>query len=585
MVYKCRMCGGDIIPNEDRATATCPFCGTLQTIPRIDNERRERLYSQANLYLRQAEYDRAARTFEKILEEDNNDPEAHWSLALCRYGVVYVEDPATHEWIPTCNRTYITSILADENYLKAMELGSDSARALYREQAERINEIQKRIRTVAAEERPYDVFICYKEKDAQGDRTRDSVLAQDLYDQLTSKGLRVFFARITLEQKIGKEYEPYIYAALISAKVMVVVGTKAEYFNAPWVRNEWSRYLTMMQENTDKHIIPAYCDMDAYDIPREMQNIQAVDLGKIGATQDLVRGIKNLASSGDAASNGEPAAGRFLRLGLNYLESEDFMNAAGYFDRHLENYPNDYEGWWGKVRTQTDDLKNIKYNKLNDRDLIVAYSNALRYAPEDKKEEMRKQIRVLTSCDLLNAENTYQSCNEKYTSLTQEKSQLDESSSATARILEMKKEQLSSYEKAFEKKQVESDKMKVPEVPVFLLVIGIFSLVMFLVLFKDFRYDPGFFVLVPMMLIANISSIILLISRRKESGKKKKCAVEIAKIQEITNNVKKEIIEDNGVLQKQLKRIKDIEQYIPEIKMDIDVAEKRVNWFKRIQAM
>ena len=414
MVYKCRMCGGDIIPNEDRATATCPFCGTLQTIPRIDNERRERLYSQANLYLRQAEYDRAARTFEKILEEDNNDPEAHWSLALCRYGVVYVEDPATHEWIPTCNRTYITSILADENYLKAMELGSDSARALYREQAERINEIQKRIRTVAAEERPYDVFICYKEKDAQGDRTRDSVLAQDLYDQLTSKGLRVFFARITLEQKIGKEYEPYIYAALISAKVMVVVGTKAEYFNAPWVRNEWSRYLTMMQENPDKHIIPAYCDMDAYDIPREMQNIQAVDLGKIGATQDLVRAIKNLVSSGDAASNGEPAAGRFLRLGLNYLESEDFMNAAGYFDRHLENYPNDYEGWWGKVRTQTDDLKNIKYNKLNDRDLIVAYSNALRYAPEDKKGEMRKQIRVLTSCDLLNAENTYQSCNEKY---------------------------------------------------------------------------------------------------------------------------------------------------------------------------
>lgn len=414
MVYKCRMCGGDIIPNEDRATATCPFCGTLQTIPRIDNERRERLYSQANLYLRQAEYDRAARTFEKILEEDNNDPEAHWSLALCRYGVVYVEDPATHEWIPTCNRTYITSILADENYLKAMELGSDSARALYREQAERINEIQKRIRTVAAEERPYDVFICYKEKDAQGDRTRDSVLAQDLYDQLTSKGLRVFFARITLEQKIGKEYEPYIYAALISAKVMVVVGTKAEYFNAPWVRNEWSRYLTMMQENTDKHIIPAYCDMDAYDIPREMQNIQAVDLGKIGATQDLVRAIKNLASSGDAAPNGEPAAGRFLRLGLNYLESEDFMNAAGYFDRHLENYPNDYEGWWGKVRTQTDDLKNIKYNKLNDRDLIVAYSNALRYAPEDKKGEMRKQIRVLTSCDLLNAENTYQICNEKY---------------------------------------------------------------------------------------------------------------------------------------------------------------------------
>ena len=75
------------------------------------------------------------------------------------------------------------------------------------------------------------------------------------------------------------------------------------------------------------------------------------------------------------------------------------------------NLKNNEPVQWGKVRTQTDDLKNVKYN---DRDLIVAYSNALRYAPEDKKEEMRKQIRVLTSCDLLNAENTYQSCNEKY---------------------------------------------------------------------------------------------------------------------------------------------------------------------------
>ena len=36
------------------------------------------------------------------------------------------------------------------------------------------------------------------------------------------------------------------------------------------------------------------------------------------------------------------------------------------------------------MRTQTDDLKNVKYN---DRDLIVAYSNALRYAPEEIKKK------------------------------------------------------------------------------------------------------------------------------------------------------------------------------------------------------
>lgn len=55
------------------------------------------------------------------------------------------------------------------------------------------------------------MFICYKETDASGRRTPDSVLANDLYHQLTQEGFKVFFARITLEDKLGTAYEPYIF--------------------------------------------------------------------------------------------------------------------------------------------------------------------------------------------------------------------------------------------------------------------------------------------------------------------------------------------------------------------------------------
>ncbi len=82
------------------------------------------------------------------------------------------------------------------------------------------------------------MFICYKESDANGRRTPDSVLANDLYHQLTQEGFKVFFARITLEDKHGSAYEPYIFAALNSAKVMVVLGTRPEYLTAVWVKNE-----------------------------------------------------------------------------------------------------------------------------------------------------------------------------------------------------------------------------------------------------------------------------------------------------------------------------------------------------------
>ena len=55
-------------------------------------------------------------------------------------------------------------------------------------------------------------------------------------------------ARKTLERALGSEYEPIIYAALQSARAMVVLGTKAEHFNAVWVRNEWSRYRELIKK-------------------------------------------------------------------------------------------------------------------------------------------------------------------------------------------------------------------------------------------------------------------------------------------------------------------------------------------------
>ena len=55
-------------------------------------------------------------------------------------------------------------------------------------------------------------------------------MAVDLYNSLTNEGLKVFCSRITLEDKIGQKYEPYIFAALNSAPVMIALGTRPEYF-------------------------------------------------------------------------------------------------------------------------------------------------------------------------------------------------------------------------------------------------------------------------------------------------------------------------------------------------------------------
>ena len=149
---------------------------------------------------------------------------------------------------------------------------------------------------ISQKEEPFDVFICYKESEPDGSRTKDSVLAQDIYYQLTDQGYRVFFSRITLEEKVGEQYEPIIFAALNSAKVMVVVGTSKEHLEAVWVKNEWSRFLSIMKRDRGRVILPCYRDMSPYDMPDALSVLQSYDMSRIGFLQDLIRGIGKIVS-------------------------------------------------------------------------------------------------------------------------------------------------------------------------------------------------------------------------------------------------------------------------------------------------
>lgn len=293
-IFKCKMCGGSLEIIAGTTVVQCEYCGTKQTLPRLSDERISNLYDRANHFRRNNDYDKALSIYEQILSEDRSDSEAYWSIVLCRYGIEYVEDPATHRRIPTINRAQYTSIFSDEDYKSAVLYADDAQKELYEQEAELIDSIQKGILEVSQSEEPFDVFICYKETDANGRRTQDSVLATELYNELTREGYKVFFSRITLEDKLGQEYEPIIFAALNSAKVMVVLGTRPEHFNAVWVKNEWSRYLSLIRNGARNILIPAYRDMDPYDLPEEFSHLQAQDMSKLGFMQDLTHGIKKM---------------------------------------------------------------------------------------------------------------------------------------------------------------------------------------------------------------------------------------------------------------------------------------------------
>lgn len=343
-VFKCKMCGGDLHPETGSSTCECEFCGTVQTVPTDDGEKKTNLFNRANRLRMNAEFDKAAAVYESIAAEFPEEAEAYWGLCLCAYGIEYVDDPATGEKKPTCHRTLPTSIMEDSNFEQACDNADAVARRVYREEAKAIDRIQKDILSIVANETPYDVFICYKETADEGGRTEDSVLAQEIYDALTGKGLKVFFSRITLEDKLGQQYEPYIYAALSSAKIMLAIGTKYEYYDAVWVKNEWMRFLSMMKTEKGKTLIPCYKGIDAYDMPKEFKNLQGQDMGKLGWLQDLTRGIDKLLGKDTSKLNvqsnpNDRQLDAFVKRARLFDESEEWEKALEYCEKALDVDP------------------------------------------------------------------------------------------------------------------------------------------------------------------------------------------------------------------------------------------------------
>ena len=355
-IIKCKMCGGDIELSADKTFGTCEYCGSTMTLPKVDDDQRAAAFNRGNHFRRIGEFDKALAVYERIVQEDDTDAEAHWCCALCRFGIEYVEDPATYEWLPTCHRASFDSFLEDVDYLAALKYSDGVTRRQYQKDGAKIAEVQRGILATSQHEEPFDVFICYKETDDNGNRTKDSIIAQDIYYQLTEQGRRVFFARITLEDKAGAQFEPYIFAALHSARVMIVVGTSPEHFNAVWVKNEWSRFLSLMKKDRHKLLLPCYRDMDPYDLPEQLSVLQSYDMSKIGFIQDLNRGVAKVLDAEKkpevlvaAPAPGGSNASALLKRGDMALEDGEWEKADGFYEEVLNQNAECAEAYLGKA--------------------------------------------------------------------------------------------------------------------------------------------------------------------------------------------------------------------------------------------
>ena len=265
IVTRCSDCGGEIIFGAGKTVARCSYCGAPNQMPRKPEIKKNLDY--ANELRNSGEFREAMRAYQDVLQLSPDEVEARWGRLLAKYGVIYVEDKEKRECHITCRRSVKTLFQEEHDYEAILNLAEPEVREKYINDAKYIDRVQMKIRILRQQEKPYDVFLCYKERDGSGGRTEDSLRMQGIYNDLTKDGYRVFFAPETLKDKTGADYESAIFAAIESSRVMLVMGTRKEYFTSTWVRSEWRRYLEKMDNREDKVLLPLF--EDAKDLPEE----------------------------------------------------------------------------------------------------------------------------------------------------------------------------------------------------------------------------------------------------------------------------------------------------------------------------
>ena len=369
---KCKMCGSNLEIEDSITVCKCEKCGTSQTVPDIEDDKELKLFERAGRLRFNCDFDKAAGIYNTITDSYPEEAEGYWGLILCKYGIEYA-DNASGKKVPVCHRISYDSVMDDEDFELVMENSDSESRAIFREEAKIIEENRKKYIQIAESEQPYDIYISYRAKDDNGDKTAVSEIAGHLYNKLTSAGYSVFLSEAALKGKKRSECEPYIYSALNSANVMLALGTSYDDYNNVWVKNEWNRYLEIAEKNKNKCLIPCYKDVDEYDIPKEFAGLKVCQLGNDDTFNNIMAEIANVVKPESVnqpapePEKAEPAEeieleeieiiepvniNKLLDEGFSAISDKNWKKANKLFFQVLDEEPDNSKAYWGQLLVQ-----------------------------------------------------------------------------------------------------------------------------------------------------------------------------------------------------------------------------------------
>jgi len=142
----------------------------------------------------------------------------------------------------------------------------------------------------------YDIFISFKDSDGNGNDTEDKAIANEIYEELTEKGFKVFFSPETFKKLGVDKWNEELENALYTSTILIAIGTKKSYMESKYVKWERDTFTTWRSKDTRRRMY-AYISppMTMNDLPDDIKQLSVfVSERKEDLYEYVTNHLKNL---------------------------------------------------------------------------------------------------------------------------------------------------------------------------------------------------------------------------------------------------------------------------------------------------
>ena len=380
----CKNCGAELFENNAvDGVVECEYCFSRYPVPK------KGLSPAAYEFLRIGEheldvgrFDEAYSAYEKAAGLDPEEPEAQFGMALARFKVQYLRDEVNNRLQAICNEITDKKFQDDSRYLSALSYATEAQREEYRKRAEEIDYIRSEFYDLKNSGIDFDCFLCVKVTGADGEKTEDSRDADYIYDLLKDAGFKPFYSERNIRNRTGADYEAMILYALRAADTMLVICREEEYLQTPWVKNEYTRFLRLVndEEKESDALSIVYYEKPIERLSGKRGKIQGIDFSRRDADRKICEFVKNHTEEARA---------------LKQKEEEEKKRREDKLLRELEEQKRARQELEARINALRSDNKSaaLQYELNRQIDLLTGQKEKQAYEEKRKESERRNYER------------------------------------------------------------------------------------------------------------------------------------------------------------------------------------------------